>query len=185
MDFSKFKTPDWLLAGGGLVFLIGGFLDWISVEFEGFSNSGGNAFDFFLTGIVPWLLIVGAGVLTVLRLNGTLKPGGPPWTLIIALATVLGAVLVTLRFLFPALGEDVGDLDVGRGIGLILCWLAGLASATGGVMNFLSTGGTIKDLADPNKLRQAFDRPDNGGSTPPPPPPPGGGQMPPPPPPGA
>lgn len=186
MDFSKLKTPDWLIVGGAAAFFIGGFLDWISVDLGQFGSvSGGNVFDFFFTGIVPWILIIGSGVITVLLVTGTLKPGGPPWPLIIVAATVLGAVLVLLRFLVPGLGEDTEGVDVGRGIGLILCTLGGIAAAVGGVMNFTSTGGNFKDLTDPNKLRQAFDRP-GGGSTPPPPPPPatGGDQMPPPPPPG-
>ncbi len=33
MDFSKFKTPDWLKVGGAAVFLIAGlFLDWAKLK---------------------------------------------------------------------------------------------------------------------------------------------------------
>ena len=57
MDFSKFKTPDWLIVGGGVVFLIGGFLDWLTATGELFGVEvtirGATAFDFFFTGIVP------------------------------------------------------------------------------------------------------------------------------------
>ena len=28
MDFSRFKTPDWLVIGGGLAVLVAGFIDW-------------------------------------------------------------------------------------------------------------------------------------------------------------
>jgi hypothetical protein len=177
MDFSKFTTPDWLKIGGAAVFLIGGFLGWLT--FDG--DSAGNVFDFFLTGTVPWLLIMGTAVVTVLRANGTIKPGGAPWPLIMVLATVVAALLVTLRFLMPGLGDFPDGL--GRGIGLILCWLAALATAAGSVMAFTAAGGNLKDLTDPNKLRQAFDRPGDQQAPPPPPPPGNGGGMPPPPPP--
>ncbi len=61
MDFSKFKTSDWLKAGGALGFLIFGFFSWVKIDFGadlGFAvdDSGGNVFDFFFTGIVPWIL---------------------------------------------------------------------------------------------------------------------------------
>src|SRR5688500_1535562 len=45
VDISKFKTSDWLKMGGALGFLIFGFFDWISVDYEGagisVSSSGG------------------------------------------------------------------------------------------------------------------------------------------------
>lgn len=187
MDLSKFKTPDWLIVGGAAVFLIGGFLDWISVDVGSESASVGNVFDFFLTGIVPWLLIIGAGVVTVLLNAGTLKSSTAPWTLILVAATVLAALLVLLRFLMPAIGEDVPDgLDIGRGIGLILCTLAAIVAAAGAVMNFTSAGGSIGDLTDRNKLRSQFQGGGAGAGTPPPPPPAGdSGPTPPLPPPGS
>jgi phosphotransferase system glucose/maltose/N-acetylglucosamine-specific IIC component len=74
MDFSKFKTSDWLMIGGGVLTLIGGlFLDWIKVEsFSSFS--GGDAFDFTLTGALPWLLIIASTVITVLLVLEKLDP---------------------------------------------------------------------------------------------------------------
>ena len=87
MDLSKFKTPDWLVVGGAVLFLIGGFLDWITVEVAGFSATGGNVFDYFFTGIVPWLLIIATAVLTVLLLTGTMKAGTVPWPMIFVVAT--------------------------------------------------------------------------------------------------
>jgi hypothetical protein len=186
VDFSKFKTPDWLLVGGGLLFLIGGFLDWISVEFSGVSATGSNAFDFFFTGIVPWILIVGAGVVTVLVATGTLKAGTTPWPLVLLAATALGTLLVLLRFLFPGMGEDIPDeIDVGRAAGLWLSTIAGIVATAGAVMKFKESGGSMADLRDPDKLRGAFNRPGGpttgpdttagaglAGTTPPPPPPP-------------
>mgnify|MGYP001194400279 CR=1 FL=1 len=197
MDFSKFKTSDWLLAGGGLLFLIGGFLDWISVDLGILgSASGNNAFDYFFTGIVPWILIIGSAVVAVLLATGTIRAGTTPWPMILLAATALGTLLVLLRFIFPGMGEDVPDeVDIGRAIGLWLCTIAGIVATVGAAMKFRESGGDFADLRDPNKLRGAFNRPGAGtsttvgpdttggvgvsGTTPPPPPPP----APPPPPP--
>lgn len=160
MDFSKFKTNDWLIIGGGLGMLIfGSFFDWQKVSFGGFSASGGNAFDFFFTGTVPWILLVGAAVVTVLRVQGTIKDGGVPWTMVIAMATLLAAVLLLIRILFNP-GADDG---VDRAIGMILSFVAGLVAAAGGVMSFTAGGGSIKDLADVNKIKDAFDSGDGNG----------------------
>jgi len=184
VDFSKFKTPDWLIVGGGVLFFIGGFLDWISVDFEGVGGaSGGNVFDFFFTGIVPWILIIGAAVITVLLVGGTMKPGTTPWNLILLAATALGALLVLLRFIAPGLGEDVPDgLDIGRGIGLILCTIAAIVAAVGAGLRFKEAGGTMSDFTDRDKLRSSFNRGGGSGGAPPPPPPPPGAAPPPPPP---
>lgn len=57
MDFSKFKTSDWLKVGGAAGFLIFGFFDWVTVDgpagFGSLGSAGGNVFDFFWTGTLP------------------------------------------------------------------------------------------------------------------------------------
>ncbi len=152
MDFSKFKTPDWLVIGGGLVFLIGGFLDWFKLKG---TDIGANAFDYTLTGLIPWILIVGAGVLTFLLVGGMIKAGTAPWTLIILGATALGTLLVIIRVLIGA--DDVPDgLDVDRAIGLWLCALAGIAATAGAFLSFQASGGNVRDLTDMEKLKSAF-----------------------------
>ena len=78
MDLSKFKTSDWLKVGGAIGFLIFGFFEWVTVEGPGGIGStaaGGNVFDFFWTGTLPWILVIGTGVITFLLVNGTMKPG--------------------------------------------------------------------------------------------------------------
>ncbi|HWL42878.1 MAG TPA: hypothetical protein VNQ73_08035 [Ilumatobacter sp.] len=159
MDFSKFKTHDWLVIGGGLGILIFGFVNWIKVSGFGFSSSGGNAFDFFFTGTVPWILLVAAAVVTFLRVQGTLKDN-LPWPLIILGATALSALLLLIRFIFnPIEGKDfieAGGGSVGRGIGLIISFIAGIVSLVGGVLGFQASGGDLKDLRDVNKLKGSF-----------------------------
>ena len=174
MDLSKFKTSDWLKVVGGLGVLIFGFVSWVKVSFNGTSDSGGNAFDFFWTGTLPWILIVGAAVITVLIATGTIKPGTVPWPLITMAATVIGALLLVLRLIFnPIDGKDIiedAGGEVERGIGMIMSTLFGIVTAVGGFLGFKESGGDLNDLRDLNKLKGSFNRP--GDSTPPPPPPP-------------
>ena len=169
MDISKFKTHDWLVIGGGIGMIIFGlFFDWWKIA--GF-GSGANAFDFFFTGTLPWLLLIAAAVVTVLLAMEKLDAKSLPWPLVIALATIVAAVLLLIRFLFNPGAPD----GVDRGIGLILSFIAGLVSAAGGVMGFMASGGNIADFADMNKMKSAFDKGDDnvgGGSSMPPPPPP-------------
>lgn len=187
MDLSKFKTSDWLKIGGGLAFFVfGTFFDWAKLEFEGFAEvSGGSAWDFFFTGIVPMLLLVGTAVVTVLLIQGILKPGQLPWPLVQLAAAALGALLVVLRFL-------VGPGDgLSRGVGLILAAIAAIVVAAGAFLGFQESGGNVKDLTDVDKLKGAFGT--SGGSAgtssmappPPPPAPPAPPSTPPPPPPSA
>jgi len=82
VDFSKFKTSDWLKIGGALVFLVFGFMSWITTTLDGQELPGadqGTVFDFFWTGILPWILVLGTAVITILLIKGTMKAGGRPW----------------------------------------------------------------------------------------------------------
>jgi hypothetical protein len=180
MDFSKFKTPDWLIVGGGIAVIIGGlFLPWITVSFAGFSDSAGNAFDFTLTGALPWLLVVASAVVTVLVIMEVLAKDQAPWTMIVLAATALAAVLLLIRILFnPGVGEGGG-----RGMGMYLTFLGAAVAAAGAFLNFQAAGGDIKDLTNVDKLKASFAKSDGGSDEMPPPPPPAGDQTPPPPPP--
>ena len=168
MDFSKFKTPDWLIIGGGVAVFIGGLaLDWLSADAGPpvGSVSGGNAFDFTLTGALPWLLVVASAVVTVLVVMEVLTKDQAPWTLIVLSATVLSAVLLLIRIIFnPGVGEGVD-----RGMGMYLTFIGAAAAAAGAFMNFQAAGGTLKDLTDVEKLKSSFSK--GGGDAPPPPPP--------------
>ena len=155
MDFTKFKTPDWLVIGGGLVFLIAGFLDWFTVDGEG----GWGAFDYTLTGLIPWILIVGAAVVTFLLAGGVLKAGGAPWTLIVLGATGLGTLLVLLRLI---MGSDAGDqggpsnIDLDRAAGLWIAVIGGLVATAGAFLAYQAGGGNVRDFTDMDKMKSAF-----------------------------
>ena len=185
VDLSKFKTSDWLKVGGAVGFLIFGFFKWITVDGPaGFgSSSAGNVFDFFWTGTLPWILIIATGVITFLLVTGTMKAGSLPWPLIMLGATGLAALLLLIRLIFnPLEGSDTIESlggSVGRGIGMILSVLAGLAAFAGAFMGFKESGGDLSDLKDMNKIKGAF----QGADDSPPPPPPGMTPPPPPPPP--
>ncbi|MCB1000788.1 MAG: hypothetical protein R2713_20505 [Ilumatobacteraceae bacterium] len=199
MDFSKFKTSDWMKIGGALGFLIFGFFPWIKVSAFGFSDSGENVFSFFFTGTIPWLLIIAVGVISFLLLQGTLKPGQLPWPLIMLGASGLAALLLLIRLIFNPIddgGFDLGDsgIDVGRAFGMFLSVISGLVVFAGAFLGFKESGGDLNDLTDVNKIKGQFNTgggapgavpppPPGYGATPPPPPPPGPGTPPPPPPP--
>ena len=167
MDFSKFETPDWLMIGGGAGIFIFGFFEWVTVSFAGIgSSSGGNVFDFFFTGTIPWLLVIGAAVITVLLALDVLKQGQAPWPLILLAMTAVAALLLLIRLIFNPL-DVPSEVDVGRGIGMILSVVAGIVAAVGGYLNFTSKGGNIKELGDVGKLKGSFSKTND---IPPPPP---------------
>ena len=125
MDLSKFKTSDWLKVGGALGVLIFGFFDWVDGRAGDDRRSGGNVFDFFFTGTIPWILVVGAGVITVLLVDGHASSATAlPWPLIMLAATALGALLAAdpaaSSTRSTAWTHRAPAASVGRGIGLIL-----------------------------------------------------------------
>lgn len=181
MDFSKFKTSDWLKIGGAVVFLIFGFMSWINTSIDGTDVPGsdtGNVFDFFWTGTLPWILVLGTAVITFLLVNGTMKAGGLPWPVIMLGATGLAALLLLIRVIFnPLENKDLAEslgFEIGRGIGMIGSAVGGCLAFAGALMGFTESGGNLSDLKDMNKMKSQF----GGGNNPPPPP----GTPPPPPP---
>jgi hypothetical protein len=186
VDLSKFKTSDWMKVGGAIGFFIFGFFDWVTIEGPGGidAGGGGNVFDFFFTGTIPWILIIATGVITFLLVQGVMKSGSLPWPLIMLIATGLAALLLLIRILFnPIDGSDAVEAfggSVGRGIGMILAVISGLVVFAGAFMGFKESGGDFNDLKDMNKLKASFQGSGESASPPPPPPP---GMTPPPPPP--
>ena len=165
MDFSKFKTSDWLIVGGGVFTLIGGlFLDWIKIEAFGISR--GNAFDFTLTGALPWLLVIAATVITVLLVLEKLDAKAQPWPLILLGATAFAALLLLIRVVFnPGIGDE-GSPDMG----MFVTFVAALVTTAGAFLNFQASGGELSDLIDMKKLKASFSvgSKDGGSDMPPP-----------------
>lgn len=145
MDLSKLKPSDWLLGGGTVVFLIAMFLPWYKAEVAGFEGGSVSGWDYFLFGIIPLLLLIAATVVSVVPklVDGMNVPDpiGPlPKAQAVLIAAGLAALLVLLRILIKDDG-DVPDLfddqiDISRGIGLFLGFLAAAAAAAGAFMKF-------------------------------------------------
>lgn len=162
MDFSKFKVHDWLMVAGGVVMLILGLaLDW--AKYGGASGNG--PFDYFFTGGIAWLLVVAVGVVAFLLAGGIIKASGLPWPLVFVLASGLGTLLMLIRVIMGGGKEGTAGfkIELDRGPGMFVAFIAAIISLVGAVMNFLASGGDLKDLTDINKIKGSF----SGDSAPP------------------
>ena len=165
MDLSKFKVSDWLKVAGGLLFFIAGFLAWWELDL-GFVSGSNNAFDYFFTGIVPWLIFTAIAVLTFLTAAGIWKlPETFPAPVVFLAGAALGTLLVIIRFFSD--GEDGVSLD--RAIGLYLAIIGAIVVLVGAFLAFQESGGKIGELAQSFQKKPATRGPDDA---PPPPPPP-------------
>lgn len=163
MDLSNFKVHDWLMIAGGLTMLILGFaLSWTTIDTAFGSASGDGPFDYFLTGGIAWILVVGVGVLATFNALGRL-PDTTPWAVIFLAATAVATLLMVIQII---IGARFDFADRGMGMYGALVW-SGLALA-GAVMNFQAGGGSFSDLTDMEKLKGGS----GSGDVPPPPPPP-------------
>lgn len=147
MNLSKLKPTEWLVVAGGVLVLVFGLFKWFSWEAGSGSDitkGKANAFDYLFTGVLPWLLVVGAAVVTLLLASGTLRREGVPWPLVILGATLLGTVLVLIRLIIGHSVDTEGDVDVAvsRGIGL---WLSAAGSIVATVGAFLTYQATAFD----------------------------------------
>ena len=116
---NEFVRSDWFKAIGGILFLIGALMPWWELEIENGQGLGisTNGFDYWLTGIVPFVIFTGIALLTIIIRTDSLPL--PDWLVhpVIQLTlAVVGAVLVGIRFFYS--GES--DLDISRGLGLYL-----------------------------------------------------------------
>jgi hypothetical protein len=137
---------DWLVVAGGALVLVFGLFRWFSWEIDNAGVRGegkSNAFDYFVTGFVPWLLVVGAGVVTLLIATEALNRGRLPWELILLGATGLAFLLIVIRLIIsddPNISGTNVDVDVSRGIGIWMCTLGALIAFVGAFISFRNTG---------------------------------------------
>lgn len=177
MDFSKIKTPDWLMIGGGAAMLILGFvLPWSSVSAFGASSTGDGPFDYFLTGGIAWLLIVAVGILALLRALEKMSDS-QPWPLIFLVAAALATLLMLIQLILGG-REVLPGFDADRGIGMYGAFVWSAVALAGAYLNFKAAGGELSHLTDMDKLKSSFSGNDSGGEgldeppAPPAPPPP-------------
>lgn len=162
MDLSKLKVTDWLIVAGGLVVALAGLFNWFDPHGNpNVTASGGlsaNAFAFTVTGVVPWLLLVGAAVLTVLIAGGVLDRRTAPWPFVLLVLTGLGTLLILVRLMVGADASDIGRLDgiddfaLARATPLYLSVLGG-AIATGGAFLNIQAEATARAAARRRRRR--------------------------------
>jgi hypothetical protein len=136
VDFSKLSTPDKIIGGGAIVYLISMFLPWYG--FGAFTNSG---FSYFLGGIIPLILIAAVVArVAITRFSPDTKlPDLPvPWSQAPLGAAGAAAVIVLLRTIIGS--DKVGSLSAGitfdRKYGLFIALLSSIAVAAGAFMKY-------------------------------------------------
>jgi hypothetical protein len=163
MDFNKLSTADKVIGASAIVFLIAFFLPWWGLENE-FGSGSNNGLDYFLTGILPLLIVLTMVVfIGIQRFSTTQLPPAPlPWGQIYLIAGAVVAVLVVLRLIVPSSESAFGvDIDLDRMYGMFVAALAAIGVGVGG---FLKS----KEPED------SYSGPTSYPGSPPPPPPPGG-----------
>lgn len=153
MDAKRFKLPDWLIVGGGAVVFLFGFFDWFDT-----GGTSSSAFKFTLTGVFPWLLIVGTALLTYQIKSGLLTVHKWPWPTIFLFATTIAAFLLLLRVILGADGSDFGgpsEIKFDRKFTLWLSFFGAIAAAAGSALSFVANGGTVNDLPLVGRIRSA------------------------------
>lgn len=145
MDLNKLSTPDKVIGASAILFLIALFMPWYGFDVEGVGSYSEQGWDYFLTGIIPFILAaVMAAQIAISNFTTTSLPKPPiPWSQIHLIAGVLAAVLVVLRLLITA---DRFDIDLDRKYGLWIAVIAALALAVGG---FLKNQESEEALASP------------------------------------
>jgi hypothetical protein len=154
VDTKRFKLPDWLIVGGGAVVFLFGFFDWFDT-----GSISSSAFKFTLTGVFPWLLIVGTALLTFQIRTGILTVRKWPWPTIFLFATGIAVILLLVRVIIGAEADDfisgAGGANVGRKFTLWLSFFGALAAAAGSFLSFIASGGTVNDLPLVGRIRAA------------------------------
>jgi hypothetical protein len=136
VDFSHFRPGDWLIVTGGAAMLIFGLvLDWASLG----PITEKNAFDYFLTGGIAYLLLVVAALLAFAIAARWLRSTGSNWPVILLVLTGVATALMLVRLILGA-GEieldDGSTLSLDRSSGMYISFLAAVVSFAGAVMNF-------------------------------------------------
>lgn len=144
MDDRTLSRGDYVVGGGGLVFLVASLLPWF--QLGGVTRTG---LSFFVTGIVPLLLVAGCITSIVLdeRTEVELPEIPAPWRLVQLVGTGLALLLVLVRLslgsTYPGVnsqGEPL-DLPLDTKYGIFLAVLAGMTVLAGVGMKAADDGG--------------------------------------------
>jgi hypothetical protein len=139
MDLSKLTLGEKVIAASGIVFLIAMFLPWWGLDLAEFGTYSNSGWDYFLTGILPLLIIVAmVAQVAVSRFTTTELPAPPlPWNQLHLIGGAVVAALLVLRVIIGSSnGSGVFETDLDRMYGL---WIAVLAAIGVGVGGFLKS----------------------------------------------
>jgi hypothetical protein len=174
MDVSRFRVGDWVLVAAGVVMLVLGLaVHWATIDANGRSFGGArNAFDYFFTGGVAWLLVVAAGVITFLLAARAIERGTTPWTRLILGGAALATLLMLIRIIIGG-GADqrIGNQDVtlGRGAGMFIALIAAIAALVGALLNLREEGDSVNAIFSSfSRGKARVDTGANGQPLPPP-----------------
>ncbi len=174
MDVSRFRVGDWVLVAAGVVMLVLGLaVHWATIDANGRSFGGArNAFDYFFTGGVAWLLVVAAGVITFLLAARVIQRGTTPWTRLILGGAALATLLMLIRVVIGG-GADqrIGNQDVtlGRGAGMFIALLAAIGALVGALLNLRDEGDSVSAIFSTFSKPKTRDETDGAGHPLPPP----------------
>lgn len=139
MDLNKLSTADKVIAGAGIVFFVSLFLPWWGKDFGGGISGSNSGWDYFLTGILPFLIvIVMIGQIAITKFTTTELPKIPvPWSQVHLAAGAAVAILLVLRTLIGSSeGSGTFEIDLDREWGLYVALLAAIGVGAGGYLKF-------------------------------------------------
>jgi peptidoglycan/LPS O-acetylase OafA/YrhL len=139
VDLNKLSTADKVIGLSAVAFLIAMFLPWYGLDFGDLGSGSNSGWDYFLTGILPLLIVlIMVAQIALSRFSDTELPQPPiPWSRVHLVAGAVVAVLLILRTIIGSSeGSGAFEVDLDRMYGL---WVA-LAAALG-----VGVGGFLKD----------------------------------------
>jgi hypothetical protein len=120
-----------MVTGGAAMLVFGIALDWASFA----PQTMNDAFDYFLTGGIAYLLVVGSGLIAFVLAAGWIEPRTNYWPRILLATTAAAAALMLLRLILGA-GEESGLGQLDRASGMYISFLAAVVAFAGAVMNY-------------------------------------------------
>ncbi len=140
-----FGTYDAMKIAGGGLFFIGSALTWWQIDFGGGLRVRANAFDYLVTGIIPFVIILAIALLTLLERTRSLRlPAVVLDPMVHVIAAGLATLLVGWRFVFSD-WEAVGNTSVTRGPGIYVAVVAALLVLAGSILTVRELGAAVDE----------------------------------------
>ena len=141
-DMKKLSTGDRVVAGASVIALISLFLPWYGVSTAGFSASVGGFSSGF--GWLGALLIIASGAYLVMLRSGSSLPRMPYGPGVMVMGTsLIGTVIVALRWLTLPSGNVGGIYSYGPRVGIYLTVLVGVFQAVYATRLFRGSGESL------------------------------------------